>query len=135
MRNLRNKTGVWVDFWHEWPKATLWNHFQTSTKKGGAGGISIFIKKYLNFIEINNFDHFGTEHVYVKLFVGANKFVVYGLYNPPQKLLQLKLFNELQMLHANCILMGDLNSRTTSIGCMVTNKTVKSWKTSSKPAF
>jgi hypothetical protein len=89
---------------------------------GGAGGTSMFIRKNLNFLEINDYIDQNIECICVKIFNKNKEYVVLGLYNPPNANLPLEMLKSLRRSYNNCIIAGDLNCRTTVIGCKITNK-------------
>jgi hypothetical protein len=89
---------------------------------GGAGGISMFVKKELNYLEINDFEEHKIEYICVKIFIRSKEYVVFGLYNPPNTNLPVELLKTISRAYSNCIFPGDLNCRSISIGCRLTNK-------------
>jgi exonuclease III len=90
--------------------------------EAGAGGIFMFIKKDLNYFEINDFKKYNIEQIAIKLLFNNKLYVIIGLYNPPNKLLPKELFYRLSNEYENFLIVGDLNSKTTSIGCKSKNK-------------
>jgi exonuclease III len=93
--------------------------------KGGAGGIAVFIKNKLSYSEIKDYDSYNVEQISFKLFHQRKEYFIMGIYNPPDQLLCSKLIKEIDKNYTNYIITGDLNSKSSSIGCKTTNKNGK----------
>jgi exonuclease III len=90
--------------------------------EAGAGGIFMFFKKDLNYFEINDFKKYNIEQIAIKLLFNNKLYLIIGLYNPPNKLLPKEFFYRLSNEYENFLIVSDLNSKTTSIGCKSKNK-------------
>lgn len=68
------------------------------------------------------FDNLNIEVLGIKIKFGKEDIMIISYYNPPDKMLSKELFTVIQDLKINYILLGDLNSKLTSIGCNKDNR-------------
>jgi exonuclease III len=93
-------------------------------KKGG--GVMICVNKSIIFAECEIPSSLNDiEVIIVKLFLNKTEYHLVGLYNPPRTVISKTFFSYLEQTYENVILMGDLNSKTLSIGCKKENSNGK----------
>ena len=95
-------------------------HKQRS-EKNGAGGVAILVKAEIQFETCNLFDNLELELIAIKIMVNKKELVVISYYNPPNCKLSEEIFNKLSQAKIPFIMMGDLNSKLKSIGCIQDN--------------
>ena len=79
------------------------------------GGVAIIIKNNIKYEKIINFDHFESELVGVKLTHSDTEMVIFSLYNPPNKLLNLELLDKIEESFPNFLICGDLNAKSNNL--------------------
>ena len=89
------------------------------------GGVAILINKKLDFIHDFSFEHYELELIHIKIMLSNNLISIFSLYNPPNKVLSITLFKEIQEVCENFIIIGDLNAKTKELGCHETNESGK----------
>jgi exonuclease III len=97
-------------------------HKHRPSNKNGGGGVALLIHKNLKFNPLNMFDNLNIEVLGIKIKFGKEDIMIISYYNPPDKMLSKELFTVIQDLKINYILLGDLNSKLTSIGCNKDNR-------------
>ena len=80
------------------------------------GGVAFLIKQGISFSEIQEI---GTEFelIGIKLDLEDSCFNLFSIYSPPNEIISYELFVKLSKLDGKTIIMGDLNSKTPSVGC------------------
>jgi exonuclease III len=96
-------------------------HKARSQNTNGAGGVAILIRKDLSYQEINDEIIDGLECVAAQVHLNNFKFVFVSYYNPPQHQLNAHKITELQKKYKNLIMCGDLNAKSTNLGCKNNN--------------
>ena len=95
-------------------------HKQRS-EKNGAGGVTILFRAEIQIEICNLLDDLDLEVIAIKIIVNKKEIVVLSYYNPPNCKLSEEIFNKLSQAKITFIMMGDLNSKTKSIGCIQDN--------------
>jgi exonuclease III len=81
------------------------------------GGVALLIKNNIIFKLNNQLDEFDLETVAVSVKFNQVEILLISYYNPPQQSPDARIWDKLEELKLPYIICGDLNSRTTSIGC------------------
>ena len=93
-------------------------HKISKPRNNFGGGVAILIKQNLEFFQDLSLDHWGLELVGIKLKMDSIFLSIFCLYNPPNRSLNYEFFVELATNYSHCILGGDLNAKSKTIGCL-----------------
>lgn len=85
------------------------------------GGVALLINKKYDFTEINELKNLNLECLCVKISIQNHDVVIVTYYNPPDQLLNEKVFTILQSKYKNIIICGDLNAKSKSLNCRGNN--------------
>ncbi len=83
------------------------------------GGVAMLIRKSIDYTAIN-FDDLGLECLAIKIETAMRPLVLISYYNP--KALSVEIFEKAKSLKMDFIIIGDLNARSRSLGCIKENQ-------------
>jgi exonuclease III len=108
--------------------------FDRSQKKGG--GVLLAIRKEIQCHEVISQDFDNIECVAIQILTKNGPRLICSLYIPPQAKISSRLFDHLLHINSNCVVMGDLDAASTSLGSRKTNsKGVQLQELLNKTAF
>ena len=89
--------------------------------KSFGGGVCILVKSTLSFVQ-EEFDSGDLELLAVTIETSSAPVTVVSYYNPPSAKLDSSIFRLMADNYSQLVIVGDLNSHTTSVGCKDTNR-------------
>ena len=96
-------------------------HKHRKNNRNGGGGVALLINKKIKFVELNMFDHLNLELACIKIKIKKKETLIISYYNPPTSILSKEVFRLATDSKINFIICGDLNSKSTSLGCYTNN--------------
>ena len=87
-----------------------------SINPGQGGGVAILIRSLIPHSQITDLDE-SSELVGLKVEYNEVCFDFFSLYSPPSQIISYEFFISLETNKSDFVLVGDLNSKTESIGC------------------
>ena len=89
------------------------------------GGVALLVKKNLQHVECSDFDFLNLEIICIKLFLENKEVLIFSYYNPPPTLICENFINLIEEKGKDYLICGDLNARSTAIGCTANNNNGK----------
>ena len=92
------------------------------TGPNNGGGVAIIIKESISYIDILALDALKLETIAIEIILPKNeKFLLVAHYNPPPNIISQDLFTKIESISENWMVIGDLNSKDHSFGCVGEN--------------
>jgi len=92
-------------------------NFLCKSRNSKGGGVAILVRKDIKYEETKQLDKFESEHLCIKTNYKNQDLYVITYYNPPSKIIEKNMLEEIEKNFQNYIICGDLNSRSKSFGC------------------
>jgi exonuclease III len=90
-------------------------------EKNGAGGVAFIIKDYIQFENYELFNDLNIELLTIKITINKKELLIISHYNPPDQVLAKDIFTILSKIKKEYIIIGDLNAKNSSYGCLQNN--------------